>query len=119
VIDESNTLGQMSRDLYNCLGDNAKLRGEYTPHITIGKSKNVDEINKKVSNVNMFKEEIENHVEQLKQSSENVTEYAKEAEKLNKDSRRKTNTTKDLMDKMLVTADKFEEYSYLGGNYGE
>ena len=84
-----------------------------------GLSKNVDEINKKVSNVNMFKEEIENHVEQLKQSSENVTEYAKEAEKLNKDSRRKTNTTKDLMDKMLVTADKFEEYSYLGGNYGE
>ena len=46
VIDESNTLRQMSRELYNCLGDSAILRGEYTPHITIGKSKNVDEINK-------------------------------------------------------------------------
>ena len=50
VIDESNTLGQMSRDLYKCLGGNAKLRGEYIPHITIGKSKTVDEINQMYNN---------------------------------------------------------------------
>jgi len=50
VIDDSNILRQMSRDLYNCLGDNAKLRGEYTPHITIGKSKTVNEINQMYNN---------------------------------------------------------------------
>ena len=31
---------------YNSLGDNAKLRGEYTPYITIGKSKSIEDINK-------------------------------------------------------------------------
>lgn len=31
---------------YNSLWDNAKLRGEYTPHITIGKSKSIEDINK-------------------------------------------------------------------------
>ena len=41
VIDDSNTLKQMSNELYNCLGDNAKLRGEFIPHITIGKSKSI------------------------------------------------------------------------------
>lgn len=45
VIDEQNTLKQMSSDLYNRLGDNAKLKGQYTPHITIGKSKSAEEIN--------------------------------------------------------------------------
>lgn len=45
VIDESNILGQMSSELYNRLGDNAKLRGNYTPHITIAKSKSVKDIN--------------------------------------------------------------------------
>jgi 2'-5' RNA ligase len=44
VIDELNILKQMSSDLYNCLGDNAKLKGQYTPHITIAKSKSVEEI---------------------------------------------------------------------------
>lgn len=46
VIDESNTLKQMSNELYNCLGDNAKLRGDYIPHITIGKSKSIEDINR-------------------------------------------------------------------------
>lgn len=50
VIDELNTLVQMSSELYEHLGDNAKLRGEYTPHITIGKSKSTDEINKMFNN---------------------------------------------------------------------
>lgn len=45
VIDERNILKQMSSELYNSLGDNAKLRGQYTPHITIGKSNSVEEIN--------------------------------------------------------------------------
>ena len=45
VIDESNILGQMSSELYNRLGENAKLKGNYTPHITIGKSKSNDDIN--------------------------------------------------------------------------
>lgn len=45
VIDESNILGQMSRELYDSLGDNADLRGEYIPHITIAKSKSKEEIN--------------------------------------------------------------------------
>ena len=46
VLDESNILKQMSNGLYNSLGNNAKLRGRYTPHITIGKSKSVEEINR-------------------------------------------------------------------------
>lgn len=45
VIDKLNTLKQMSSDLYNSLGDNAKIRGQYTPHITIGKSKWAEEMN--------------------------------------------------------------------------
>ena len=40
----------MSSELYSCLGDNAKLRGEYIPHITIGKSKTMDEINQMYNN---------------------------------------------------------------------
>lgn len=50
VIDDSNILGKMSIELYSCLGDNARLRGEYIPHITIGKSKTIDEINKMYNN---------------------------------------------------------------------
>ena len=50
VIDDSNILGKMSNELYSCLGDNAKLRGEYTPHITIGKSKTMEEINQMYNN---------------------------------------------------------------------
>lgn len=46
VIDERNTLKQMSSELYNSLGDIAKLKGQYTPHITIGKSKSAKEINR-------------------------------------------------------------------------
>lgn len=45
VIDEQNILKQMSSELYTSLGDNAKLKGQYTPHITIGKSKSAEEIN--------------------------------------------------------------------------
>lgn len=45
VIDELNILRQMSSELYKSLGDNAKLKGEYVPHITICKSKSVEEIN--------------------------------------------------------------------------
>lgn len=46
VIDERNILKQMSSELYNSLGDNVKLRGQYTPHITLAKSKSVEEINR-------------------------------------------------------------------------
>jgi len=45
VIDKLNILKQMSSDLYDRLGDNAKLRGIYTPHITIGKSNSAEVIN--------------------------------------------------------------------------
>lgn len=45
VIDESNTLNQMSHELYNSLGENAELKGDYIPHITIGKSRSIDDIN--------------------------------------------------------------------------
>lgn len=45
VIDERKILKQMSSELYNSLGDIAKLKGQYTPHITIGKSKSAEEIN--------------------------------------------------------------------------
>ena len=45
VIDDLNILKKMSRDLYSSLEDNAILRGEYIPHITIGKCKTVDGIN--------------------------------------------------------------------------
>ena len=46
VIDELNILRQMSSELYNSLGDNAKIKGDYIPHITIAKSKSKEEINK-------------------------------------------------------------------------
>lgn len=46
VLDESNILTKISSELYSKLGDNAKLKGEYQPHITIGKSKNIEEINR-------------------------------------------------------------------------
>lgn len=46
VVDELNILKQMSSDLYTRLGDNAKFKGLYTPHITLGKSKSAKEINK-------------------------------------------------------------------------
>ena len=46
VIGDLNILRQMSSDLYTRLGDNAKLKGLYTPHITLGKSKSAKEINK-------------------------------------------------------------------------
>lgn len=46
VVDESNILRQMSSDLYTRLGGNAKLKGQYIPHITIGKSKSAKEINR-------------------------------------------------------------------------
>ena len=46
VIDDLNILRQMSSDLYTRLGDNAQLKGQYTPHITIGKSKSAKEINR-------------------------------------------------------------------------
>lgn len=46
VIDENNILKKMCHELYSLIGSDAKLRGEYIPHITIGKSKSVSEINK-------------------------------------------------------------------------
>lgn len=46
VIDEFGILRQMSSVLYNELGHNAQLKGIYNPHITIGKSKLTDEIQK-------------------------------------------------------------------------
>ncbi len=45
VIDEQNILKQMSSELYSRLGDNAKLKGQYTPHITIGKNESAEVIN--------------------------------------------------------------------------
>ena len=44
VIDELDILKQMSCELYKSLEKNAKLKGQYTPHITIAKSKSVEEI---------------------------------------------------------------------------
>ena len=44
VTDEENNLKRISERLYRKLGSNATLRGEYTPHITIGKSKSPEEI---------------------------------------------------------------------------
>ena len=44
IIDEDNILKQMSNELYTTLGNNATLKGQYVPHITIGKSKSLDEI---------------------------------------------------------------------------
>lgn len=46
MIDDLNILRQMSSDLYTRLCDNAQLKGQYTPHITIGKSKSAKEINR-------------------------------------------------------------------------
>lgn len=44
VIDESNILKKMSCELYNSLGNNAKLKRYYIPHVTIGKSKSREDI---------------------------------------------------------------------------
>ena len=46
VIDEFGILRQMSSALYNELGHNAQLKGIYKPHITIGKSRSINEIKK-------------------------------------------------------------------------
>lgn len=46
VINDLNILRQMSSDLYTRLGDNAKLKGQYIPHITLAKSESIEEINK-------------------------------------------------------------------------
>ena len=54
VIDENDVLKNISKELYEYLGTNASLKGTYTPHITIGKSKNIEEIEsiyKTVSNL--------------------------------------------------------------------
>lgn len=45
VVDELNILKQMSSELYDSLGNNARLKGEYIPHITIAKSKSKEVIN--------------------------------------------------------------------------
>ena len=45
VIDDLNILRQMSSDLYTRLGDYAKLKGQYFPHITLAKSESIEEIN--------------------------------------------------------------------------
>lgn len=44
VIDEFGVLNQISSVLYKELGKNAKLKGIYKPHVTIGKSIVIDEI---------------------------------------------------------------------------
>lgn len=45
VLDEDGILKKISEELYECLGTNAILKGTYIPHITIGKSKSIEEIN--------------------------------------------------------------------------
>ena len=44
VNDKNNFLKQISTDLYHELQEVAKLKGDYTPHITIGKSNSVEDI---------------------------------------------------------------------------
>lgn len=44
VEDENGILKNISEELYGYLGENATLKGTYTPHITIGKSKLIEEI---------------------------------------------------------------------------
>lgn len=44
VVDNLNILRQMSSDLYTRLGDNAKLKGQYIPHITLAKNESIEEI---------------------------------------------------------------------------
>ncbi len=44
VDENQDILKQMSKDLYDSLGDCAKLKGKYIPHITLGKSEDIDEI---------------------------------------------------------------------------
>lgn len=46
VDDEDKKLNQMSKLLYQRLSGYAVLKGEFIPHITIGKNTSVDEINK-------------------------------------------------------------------------
>ena len=43
VIDDLDILKKISKELYDCL-EEAKLKKEYIPHITIGKSKSIEEI---------------------------------------------------------------------------
>lgn len=50
IFDENNTLKKISEELYKYLGSNAALKGDYKPHITIGKSKLVQEI-ETISNI--------------------------------------------------------------------
>lgn len=44
VDDENDILKKLSQKLYEYLGTNATLKGTYTPHMTLGKSKSIEEI---------------------------------------------------------------------------
>lgn len=78
-----------------------------------GLSSNVNEISNRVSRVSSFNNSIENHIGQMMASSENVITNTSEAETLNKDNKSKIEQARNLMNNILVTADKMDEVLYM------
>lgn len=76
-------------------------------------SSNVNGISNRVNNVISFNASIENHIEQLMSSSENVITNTNEAETINKDNKWKVKKARELMNNMLITADKMDEIFYM------
>ena len=74
-----------------------------------GLSSNVNEISNRVSSVSSFNNSIENHIGQMMASSENVINNTNEVDNLNEDNKEKIEKARNLMNNILVTADKMDE----------
>ena len=76
-------------------------------------NKNVYEINSSVNNITSFNSEIDKHILQLDELGETIGNRTLEVETVNEDNKNYIKATKDLMNKMLVTADKLDELYYM------
>lgn len=72
---------------------------------------NVGNVAESVYNVNTFNQEIESHIQGLGHSSKEFDLYTKEAVKLYEENKNKTMETKNIMNKMLETAEKLNRYN--------
>ena len=83
-----------------------------------GLSKNVIGIDSSVNKLARFNEEIENHINELADLSKKVSLDIKGAENSNDDNKERILLTRQLMDEMLVVAERMDEFYYQnGGQY--
>ncbi len=71
---------------------------------------NIEEIMKKVQEVVRFNAKIEEHINQLAKSSEEVVVMTETTKTLNEDNKQKTGKTKEIMDDLINVVDKLDEY---------